>query len=64
MNDKTDLFEEGYVDSFGFVELISFLESEFDIHFDEDLMLDLRLASIGGISNVVSENINKQSKNN
>ncbi|MEW6101748.1 MAG: acyl carrier protein [Candidatus Omnitrophota bacterium] len=34
LKDNQPLFEEGVIDSFGFVLLLSFLEKESNIHFD------------------------------
>ncbi len=36
---KTNLFVAGVIDSFGYIQLIKFLEKEFDIKFDEDEIL-------------------------
>lgn len=33
--EDTDLFKEGVMDSFGYVQMCRFLEKEFDIHFSE-----------------------------
>ncbi len=39
LNPKTNLFVAGVIDSFGYIQLIKFLEKEFDIKFDEDEIL-------------------------
>ena len=44
------LFEEGYVDSIGAVELISFVESEFDLTLPEATLFSDEFTSIAGIS--------------
>ena len=44
------LFEEGYVDSIGAVELISFVESEFDLTLPETTLFSDEFTSIAGIS--------------
>ena len=44
------LFEEGYVDSIGAVELISFVESEFDLTLPEATLFSDEFTSIEGIS--------------
>lgn len=45
-----DLFREGIIDSFGFVELVTFLETQFKVKFDnEDLVSD----NLNTISNIV-----------
>ena len=45
----TDLFKSGFIDSFGFMELVSFLETEFHIEYQaEELMLG-QLNSLDGL---------------
>lgn len=50
-----DLFENGYVDSFGIVKLISYLEKEFKVSLDEDYLYDERFLTIDGQSEIVLE---------
>lgn len=53
-----DLYESGFVDSAGIVELISFLESTFNIDLPyEDLVTDA-FTTINGISVVVHTSLN------
>ena len=48
-----DLFEGGYVDSVGLIELLAFIEDEFEIEVpDEDLASD-EFMSIDGIASVL-----------
>lgn len=54
----TNLFTAGLVDSFGFVELITFLETEFSIKFTDEELLGTRLNSLKGITAVVKEKVN------
>lgn len=52
------LYESGFVDSTGIVELISFLESTFNIELEyEDLVTDA-FTTINGISGVVHSYLN------
>jgi acyl carrier protein len=54
---EVDLFERGYVDSVGFVELLEFLSSEFGVEIpDEDLLSD-DFSSIAGLTRIVSRNL-------
>ena len=46
---NTNLFKEGIMDSFGYVQLISFLESEFGITYSEDDMFTNVLVSLDSI---------------
>jgi len=45
----TNLFKEGIMDSFGYVQLITFLESEFGITYSEDDMFTNVLVSLDSI---------------
>jgi acyl carrier protein len=49
------LYESGYVDSVGVIELIAFIESTFDVKLDDAQIFDERFTSINGISNVIDE---------
>jgi acyl carrier protein len=49
----TDLFEAGYVDSVGVVELLQFLEVEFGVEIPEDDLLSDDFARIDGIAAAV-----------
>lgn len=51
----TNLFESGHLDSFGFVELITFLEQEFAITFSDDDLLGSRLTSLASFVAIVQE---------
>lgn len=44
-----DLLESGYLDSFGFVQLLLQLGDAFNIEIDEELQLDPRLRHVSGI---------------
>ncbi|MBI4526162.1 MAG: hypothetical protein HY695_20375 [Deltaproteobacteria bacterium] len=48
-----DLFDSGYVDSVGVVELISFLESTFKIKIPEESLFSTEFTTISGISGIV-----------
>ena len=47
------LFESGYVDSAGVVELIAFLESRFDINLGDDQIFSEEFTTINGIAGIV-----------
>ena len=53
----TNLFESGHLDSFGFVELITFLEREFAITFSDEDLLSNRLNSLAGVAALVQEKL-------
>ena len=50
---QLDLFEEGYVDSVGFTELLAFIEEEFGIEVPEDELLSDEFLSIDGMAGVL-----------
>ena len=54
INEDTDLFEAGYVDSFGFIELVTFLEGEFSIEFTDEELMARTLASLKKIRQTVA----------
>jgi D-alanine--poly(phosphoribitol) ligase subunit 2 len=51
----TDLFETGILDSFGFVELLGFLEKETGQSVTEEEMDDPRFTTVAGIVEVMFE---------
>lgn len=56
--DRTaDLFEGGYVDSVGVVELLEFLQEEFGVDIPDDDLLSDDFSTIAGIARIVSRNL-------
>ena len=54
--DRTvDLFESGYVDSVGVVELLGFVGEEFGAEIPENLLLSDDFCSVDGIARIVSQ---------
>jgi acyl carrier protein len=53
----TDLFEAKYIDSFGFVDLVTFLEQSFTIKLSEDDLAEPAMGSLAGIHGLVLERI-------
>lgn len=58
ITDETDLFQEGIVDSFGFIELIGFLEKEFNIKFSDEELISGQFNSFNKIIGILSNKIN------
>jgi acyl carrier protein len=54
-----DLFEFGYVDSVGFVELVVWLEESYDIKLTEAYLFDERFTSIAGIASIVDSRVGR-----
>jgi D-alanine--poly(phosphoribitol) ligase subunit 2 len=50
---RLDLFEEGYVDSVGFTELLAFIEEEFGIEVPEEELLSDEFLTIDGMGRVL-----------
>ena len=61
-NREVDLFERGYVDSVGFVELLEFLSQEFGVEIPDEDLLDDDFSSINGIARIVSRNLRSTEK--
>ncbi|WP_437624446.1 phosphopantetheine-binding protein [Sorangium sp. So ce1151] len=49
INESTDLFKAGIVDSFGYVQLITFLQKNFQITFSNNELLSNVLTSLSAI---------------
>ncbi len=54
---SADLFEEGYVDSVGVVEVLEFLNEEFDVEIPDDDLLSDDFSNIAGIARIVARNL-------
>jgi acyl carrier protein len=50
----TPLFEAGYVDSVGVVELLAFLGEEFAVTLPDDVLMSDEFSTIDGIAEVIS----------
>lgn len=54
---ETDLFEEGYVDSVGLIELLAFIEDEFRIEVSDDDLVSDEFVTIDGMAQVLGRRI-------
>jgi acyl carrier protein len=59
-NPQVDLFEAGYVDSMGIVELLEFLRGEFNVEIPDDDLLSDDFSNIAGITRIVSRHATSQ----
>ncbi len=50
-------FDEGYIDSLAVIELIAFLENEFNIQLSQDDFIDRRFSTINGLVQIVKEKL-------
>lgn len=57
-NEDTDLFDQGFIDSYGYVELISFLESQLKIRFTDEELISRELRSLRSIVAMVEKKLN------
>lgn len=53
---NVDLFERGYIDSVGVVELLEFLWAEFSVEVPDDELLGEDFSTIAGIARIVLRN--------
>lgn len=58
VNEETDLFKEGIIDSFGYIELVKFLEKEFKVKFSDEELVSNQLNTVKNITNIVQGKVN------
>lgn len=51
------LFDAGFVDSIAFVQLISFIESTFEVSVDEDVLMSEDFTTINAMSRAVASQV-------
>jgi acyl carrier protein len=49
----TNLFEAGLIDSFGFIELVAFIEQEFQIKFSDAELIGTALNSLNNVVSII-----------
>jgi acyl carrier protein len=57
VSEGANLFESGLIDSFGFVQLVAFLEKEFDIKISDEEVLSDSLSSFAKIRSFVESKV-------
>jgi len=55
VSDETNLFTSGLLDSFAFVQLVGFIESEFKVTVTDDDITSESLTSLGKMVTLISE---------
>lgn len=55
INTDTDLFQAGVVDSFDIVDIVSFVESTFQVTLTNNDITSPLLASVGGLARLINE---------
>jgi acyl carrier protein len=58
VNDDTDFFAEGLIDSYGFLELVKWLEGEFKIRFEDEELFAGNLNTAKNITQTIVKKIN------
>jgi len=56
----TDLFEAKFLDSFGFVDLVAFLEQTFSVKLSEEDLADPAIGSLNGMHALVMKRIGER----
>ncbi len=57
VTETSDLFKEGLIDSFGYIELVKFLEKEFHIRFSDEELVSNQLNTLKSITDTVQSKI-------
>ena len=58
LKDDTSFLEEGIIDSTGVLELVTFLEEDFDITIDDEELIPENLDSINNVTTYLERKIN------
>jgi acyl carrier protein len=58
LNEDTSLLDEGIVDSTGVLELVSFLEEQYDLSIEEDEFIPENLDSLKNIDQFIKHKLN------
>ena len=58
--ETVNMFDAGWIDSFGVIDLITDIENHFGIRFSEQHFQDRRFPTLGGLSEIIKET--KESK--
>ena len=58
LKDETSFLEEGIIDSTGVLELVNFLEEDFDITIDDEELIPENLDSINNVATYLERKIN------
>ncbi|PZM80547.1 MAG: acyl carrier protein [Candidatus Melainabacteria bacterium] len=57
VTENSDLFKEGFLDSFGYIELVKFLEKSFGIRFTDEELVSNKLNTLKNITDMVQGKI-------
>jgi acyl carrier protein len=59
---EVNLFEHGYVDSVGIIELLGFLQEKFSVEIPDDDLLSDDFSNIAGTARIVLQNVGLQTR--
>ena len=57
---QTDLFEAGLIDSYGFIDLVGYIERTFSIALSDDDLVSPAMGTLTGITEIVEERLSGQ----
>ena len=57
LSTNTNLFETGVIDSYGVVEMVSFIEAEFTVKLSDEELLSPELSSVDGMATLVARKV-------
>lgn len=57
VTENSDLFKEGFLDSYGYIELVKFLEKEFQIKFTDQELVSNQLNTLRNITSMVQDKL-------
>ncbi len=57
LDENSDLFQLGIIDSMGYIHIIKFIESKFNIKFTEDELLSSISVSVSGLAALVRDKV-------
>ncbi len=60
LNENTSLFEKGIIDSTGVLELVSFIEENYDISINDEELVQDNFLSISAINNFLQKKLNNK----
>lgn len=55
LTDETDLFDAGVIDSYGFIDLVSFLEKTYGVTLSDDDLASPGMSTLAGIAQMVAQ---------
>lgn len=54
LTDETDLFDAGVIDSYGFIDLVSFLEKTYSVALSDDDLASPGMSTLAGMTHLIA----------